>query len=48
MRGPERRAYSFAHGRPWMRPRDLAKKAGVPVDVARRILAEVAAQREAK
>ena len=48
MTGPERRAWSLARKRPWMRSRELAKKAGIRVELARQILAEVQAQREAK
>lgn len=46
MKGPERRAYALANGRPYMTARQLAKKAGVRVDLARRILSEVQALRK--
>ena len=38
MTGPERKAAVIARGTPRMPARRLAKLAGVPVDVARRVL----------
>ena len=47
MTGPERKARALAHGNPYMPPRRLAKRAGVHVDLARRLLeAERARRRE--
>jgi hypothetical protein len=45
--GPERTARAIAHGRPEISARKLAKKAGVRVEVARRVLEEARTGRRA-
>ena len=47
MTGPERRAFAIARGWPNITPRKLAKKAGIKLEVAKRIIAEVEAKRRA-
>lgn len=47
MTGPERQARALARGCPWIPARRLAKKAGIDVDLARRILEEEQRRRAA-
>jgi hypothetical protein len=47
MTAPERRARAIARGRPWIRERQLAKLAGVRVELARRVLEQARAGKRA-